>query len=270
MIGMRVPKLLSVCCAAMAITALAACAANVGTSVDSGAAGLGESGRGTAKLRGATRAPVVPVEGAGALRTGGPARTDGAPMLYFTFDDGPDPGGTDLVLDELAKTHTPATFFVLGQFMQTDAEQALVKREVAEGFSVAAHGFTHPDMKKWEEPHALAEIRRIRERIVALTGSRPTCFRPPYGSYTPAVLAAAGTENLVVQLWDIDTLDWQHPDAGYIYATIMKQLKPGAVILMHDGRGHGKVSADVVRRVVATATAQGYRFGSMCPLAKSS
>lgn len=269
MICMRVAKFLRVGCAALTLAALAACAANVGAHVEPDPAKTGAPGH-VAKAHADLGASAAPVDGAGAIRTGGPTHVDGAPMLYFTFDDGPDPGSTDLVLDELGKTHTPATFFILGQFTQTAAEQALVAREVAEGFSVTAHGFTHPDMKKWAEPHVLAEIRRIRERIVTLTGARPTCFRPPYGSYTPAVLTAAGKENLVVQLWDIDTLDWKHPDADYIYATIMKQLKPGAAILMHDGRGHGKVSAEVVRRVVAAATQQGYRFGSMCPLAKSS
>lgn len=267
MIDMRVAKSVRVCLVGIALAVLAGCAANVGAAVDPPKVTSTATSSGAAKPP-ATKASAAAVEGAGAIRLGGPTHVDGKPAIYFTFDDGPDPGSTDLVLDELEKTHTPATFFVLGQFMQTEAERALVARQVAGGFSVAAHGFKHPDMKTWTEPQVLAEIRRIRERIEALTGSRPTCMRPPYGSSSPAVLAAAGRENLVVQLWDIDTLDWQRPDPDFITTTIMKQLKPGAVILMHDGRGHGKVAAEVVRRVVAAATEQGYQFGNFCPLAK--
>lgn len=267
MIHMRSSQLIQTCGVGLALVVLGGCAAIVGSQGQPGSSPQSSSSANAASARPKAHRPAVPaVADAGQVRNTGPAETDGAPTIYLTFDDGPDPGGTDLVLDELSKTHTPATFFVLGQFMQTAAERDLIKREVSEGFSVAAHGFTHPDMKKWSEIQVLAEIRRIQQRIVALTGMQATCFRPPYGSLTPLVRQAAARENVVLQLWDVDTLDWQHPDPDYIYSTIMKQIKPGSVILMHDGRGHGKVAAEVVRRVVAAATKQGFRFGSFCPL----
>lgn len=174
--------------------------------------------------------------------------------------------GTAKVLDALTATGTPATFFVLGQFMQTAAERATIKREIADGNALGAHGFRHSDMAKWDERMALAEIRRIRQEIVAQTGMRPTCFRPPYGSTSAAVEAAAGKEAMVVQMWVIDTLDWTHPGASAMAEGILRDLKPGAVILMHDGRGNGPAAAEVVRRVVPEARRRGYTFGQLCPM----
>ncbi len=189
-------------------------------------------------------------------------------MVYLTYDDGPDPGSTDLVLNELKTLNVPATFFVLGMFMQTPQEQQLIKDEYAQGHSVSVHGFTHGDMLKWRRITVVKELNTMTSLIPQLTGATPTCFRPPYGSYGKAVLVEAKRKNLRIQLWSIDTEDWQLPGVDKMMQTISSQLVPGSVILMHDGRGHGRIASEVTRRTVALAKSRGYEFGQLCPMTK--
>ncbi len=192
----------------------------------------------------------------------------GKPMVYLTYDDGPDPGSTQHVLAMLRKHRIKGTFFVLGQFMNTAAERQTVRSEFKSGHSVSIHGINHDDLENHKAPWIANDFRTMKSVIQNLTGNVPTCMRPPGGFYTKAVLHQAKVANLRVQMWSADSRDWQGISVARQMAKIRKAWRPGVVILLHDGRGHGANAAEVSRQVIAVAQKRGYQFGQLCPMIK--
>ena len=210
----------------------------------------------------------MPPPGFSTIAFDGPETINGKPAIYLTFDDGPEPGSTNLVLDALAKTNTPATFFTIGSIISdTAASKALVKREIAQGSTVGAHGWLHLDMSKWTRAADREALTKVKNEIEKVTGLAPTCSRPPYGSYSGNLSWETSHLGMRIQRWTGDTEDWARPDPDAIMKTITKSWKPGYVILLHDGGNHGAVTAQVVPRIVAEAKKRGYVIGNnLCPM----
>ena len=124
----------------------------------------------------------------------------------ITFDDGPG-AHTGALLDTLKGLGVKATFFVLGEHVRRYPD--LIRRMVAEGHEVENHSWDHPDMRKLDE----AQRQKEMEDTVALLktlGVTPHYFRPPYGSYDPALVAQARQDGMEVVLWTHDSVDWRY------------------------------------------------------------
>ena len=159
--------------------------------------------------------------------------------VALTFDDGPDPASTPAFLDLLARRDRRATFFVLGA--QAQAAPSLLRRMVEEGHEVAVHGWRHRCTAATPPGRLVAELRAAREVVEEATGRRTWWYRPPYGVLTAeAVLACRGL-GLTPVLWTAWGRDWERsatPDR--IVSTVLRTLRPGGTILLHDTDLHGR------------------------------
>lgn len=158
----------------------------------------------------------------------GVERIDGGVAL--TFDDGPDPDGTPLVLDALDAIEARATFFMVGE--QVEANPG-VAREVAErGHEIQLHCFQH--VAHGSGPDPAEDIRRARDAIHGATGAEPTLQRPPYGRFTVESHAACIAAGLEPVYWSAWGLDWEAIDAARIAALVTPDIAAGAIVLLHD------------------------------------
>lgn len=161
--------------------------------------------------------------------------TPGAVAL--TFDDGPDPTWTPQVLALLAKVHVRATFCLIGR--QAARYPTLVRAIVAGGHTLCNHSWDHDE----QLPHRTAdrirtEMTRAQATITAASGGiAPRLFRAPGGAWSPQVEAIAASLHLTPLKWTVDPRDWSRPGAAAIVGVTIAQLRPGGVLLLHDGGG---------------------------------
>jgi peptidoglycan-N-acetylglucosamine deacetylase len=155
--------------------------------------------------------------------------------VALTFDDGPTPNSTPLILDVLERTHTPATFFVLGRYVS--AFPYLLQQEWADGFAIGYHSWDHPDMTTLSAAGVQAQFANTIAAVRDAIGPSGChwFWRPPYGSYNAFVVSQAQSFGLTTITWDVDPADWSRPGVQAIAARVLAYVHPGAIILMHDG-----------------------------------
>lgn len=166
------------------------------------------------------------------------------PDVALTFDDGPDPEGTPATLDALDQAGIRATFFLVGE--QVLAHPDLARETAARGHVVEAHCFDHTPHRILHDPEA--DLERTREAIASVVGCDVTMQRPPYGRFTRASHAACVTAGLQPIYWSAWGEDWEDIGPDRIADFVVRDLSPGAVILLHD-------SARYAHRPSARATA---------------
>jgi peptidoglycan/xylan/chitin deacetylase (PgdA/CDA1 family) len=162
----------------------------------------------------------------------------GAPhanVVALTFDDGPTPYYTPAIISYLEQTHTPATFFVLGQYAK--AYPYLIQREAADGFTIGIHTWNHPDMQTLTTSQRAWQLAATAQQLHADLGANVCLWlwRPPYGSYNGAIVAQAGTFGLTTVTWNVDPADWSQPGTMTIVNRVLANVHPGSIVLMHDG-----------------------------------
>jgi peptidoglycan/xylan/chitin deacetylase (PgdA/CDA1 family) len=157
--------------------------------------------------------------------------TDGN-RIALTFDDGPTPGVTELILDELRKRKLQATFFMIGQ--RIAAAPDLVRRLWAQGHEVGNHTFTHPKLTTLTDAQVEEEIEKTQEIMDEVLHHRAAWFRPPYGALRQNQAGLLAKRDLGIVLWSVDSQDWSQPGADKIAGTILAETKPGSIILCHD------------------------------------
>jgi peptidoglycan/xylan/chitin deacetylase (PgdA/CDA1 family) len=153
--------------------------------------------------------------------------------VALTFDDGPHPEGTPMVLEILARAGARATFFMVGE--QVVQRPSLAAEVAAAGHVVALHGYRHRLQLRLSAPAVAEDLRRGRETIGAATGTFPVWHRPPFGIYSSAGLTAVGELGLRPLLWSRWGKDWRKfttPDR--IYRRAGAGAGAGDVILLHD------------------------------------
>ena len=156
-----------------------------------------------------------------------------ASAVAITFDDGPHPEGTPMMLDLLARAGARATFFMVGE--QVARRPELAAEVAAAGHLVALHGFRHRLQLRLSGAAAREDLVRGREAIAAATGSLPVWHRPPFGIYSAPGLAAARELGLRPLLWSRWGKDWRKfTTPGRIYTRAGEGVVPGDVILLHD------------------------------------
>ena len=177
--------------------------------------------------------------------------------VALTFDDGPDQSTAD-VLTALEHARAPATFFLIGR--QIAARQALVRRELADGDAVGDHTFNHPDLTR-NPGVAATEISRTATAIRDATGGyRPCLFRAPYGAVDGPLFDLVRGMGMTTIGWDVDPRDWSSPGTDAIVDRVLDAVKPGAIVIMHDGGGPRGETVAAVPRIVAALRDRGYRL----------
>jgi peptidoglycan/xylan/chitin deacetylase (PgdA/CDA1 family) len=187
-------------------------------------------------------------------------------VVALTFDDGPDPRGTPIVLEALARAQARATFFVLGECVLR--EPGLLAQVIAAGHDVEVHGHAH-----LRHPHhARAEIEKdLQTALNALHehGIAPTRWRLPWGDLSEFSEALAKKHGLTLAGWTADSHDWRGDTAPDMLRAVEPRLEPRAVVLMHDGVGDGarrpdcRETAALIAPLVAAARARGLEPGRL-------
>ncbi len=156
------------------------------------------------------------------------AHCDLVPCVAVTYDDGPS-GFTPGILDQLAARDAAATFFVMGEKARGYADT--LARMTREGQEVEGHTWNHPHLPQLTPVQIAAQITDATRAIEAASGQDVTAFRPPYGELSPQVLTSAGMPAI---LWDVDTLDWQHPPDDVLIERAVQWPRAGSIVLQHD------------------------------------
>ncbi len=171
--------------------------------------------------------------------------------IALTFDDGPTPETSPPILNILETTHTPATFFVEGQYIQQ--WPYLLKREWHDNFAIAVHTWDHPLMSKETDTQLRHQFGDTIKEIRTILGPT-TCiwiWRPPYADYNQHVLTVAASYGLTTITWDDSSLDWTRPGVQQIIANVLGSAHPGAVVLMHDGPAQREQTAAALPAILA-------------------
>jgi len=197
----------------------------------------------------------------GAFVTHGPVHAKAAAL---TFDDAPDPRFTPQILDILARHRVRATFFIVGS--RARAHPELVRRIVREGHLIGNHSDTHALLTNKTAAGFEREIRRTDQTLLAITGRKPRFIRPPYGEISPKQTDWTARRGYIVVNWNVDAVDWRNTPSRTILANVRKQLRPGAIILLHAGGGRGQDLSGTINalpRLIAMLKKQGYRLNTL-------
>lgn len=182
-------------------------------------------------------------------------------LAVLTFDDGPFPVTTPVLLLQLRALNVPAVFFFIGR----DAleQPAIASRAAAWGMEIGNHTSTHPEMALLTPHDQAREIEQGAAQILAVTGQRPSFFRPPHGNYDAATIDAARAARQTMVLWDIDPGDWRSVPAAAIVSNVVAHAKTPAVILLHNGR---EATIEALPQIVQAFRHGGFQFVTLSEL----
>lgn len=184
---------------------------------------------------------------------------DSPKAVALTFDDGPHPAYTKKVLAVLRRFRAPATFFVLGYL--AERYPSIVKDEIKAGHVVGSHS--------WNHPHDFAQLtyrkqtKQIEDSVATLTalGAAPYLFRPPEGSFDAGVVQLADDEGLRTVMWSADTHDYRSSaTASQITRYVLSHLRPGVIVLMHDGGGDQSATVKALPDIIRGIRKRGYQL----------
>ena len=178
-------------------------------------------------------------------------------VIALTFDDGPWPKSTALILDILKRNNIKGTFFVLGQNVQNYPD--LTKRIVAEGNTIANHTWYHL-YHKMNPQTAAYEVANTSDIIFKTTGIKTDLFRPPGGIMNNGVAAYARSNKYAIIMWSSDSTDYSRPGVPRLINNIFRSAKPGGIVLMHDGGGDRSHTVKALPEVINKFRKQGYEF----------
>ena len=190
-------------------------------------------------------------------------------VLYLTFDCGYENGNTPQILDALKKHQAPATFFVVGHFLETSPD--LVKRMISEGHTVGNHTYHHPDMSKISSVGDFsAELSAVENLYQEITGeSISPYYRPPQGKYSETNLKMAKDLGYSTFFWSLAYVDWNtdaQPSHDEAFQKLLGRVHPGAVLLLHNT---SKTNAEILDELLTKFEEMGYRFQPLDELIQS-
>lgn len=184
-------------------------------------------------------------------------------VIYLTFDAGYENGCTEKILDTLKKQEVKAAFFLVGNYIQRNAD--LVRRMVEEGHIVGNHTMHHYDMSKIADKAAFSkELKDLEDLFRDTTGKElPRFYRPPQGIYSQENLAMAKELGYKTVFWSLAYVDWKNddqPSRETALAKLLPRTHPGAVILLHST---SQTNAAILDELIGKWKEMGYSFGTV-------
>lgn len=135
------------------------------------------------------------------------------------------------ILEVLKEHKVKATFFIEGKWAKEEKDYVQMIDE--QGHLIGSHAYDHPDMARLNEAEINEQINDTNEIIEAIIKKRPRWFAPPSGSFNDKVVELVDEANMETILWTVDTIDWKNPSVSVMINRVMKNIHPGATILMH-------------------------------------
>lgn len=195
-------------------------------------------------------------------------------VVYLTFDDGPHPPETERVLDVLRERGAKATFFLIGS--KVSGNEAVLRRMLEEGHALGLHTYSHAGtFPLLSFDKMLADVNEGKRSVESVAGKKISLFRPPFGVTNPTIAKVVRTLGLQTVGWSVRSFDTmfckssEHSckQSGYdwyvpVVERIMKQVRPGSVILLHD-RLDG--ASELLALLLDSLAASGYDFTRALP-----
>ncbi len=176
----------------------------------------------------------------------------------LTFDDGPDPELTPIILDILEREKIKAVFFVIGQKAEKHPE--IVTRIEEEGHLIGNHSYSHNNfMSLYSKSRLRIEIKKAQETIETITHKKTTLFRPPIGYTNPNYAKVLKEAKLHCVGWSLRSYDSIIKDPIKLANRLVKKVKPGSIILLHDNLS---VTAGTLEQFIQRAKENGIKFAS--------
>jgi peptidoglycan-N-acetylglucosamine deacetylase len=199
--------------------------------------------------------PTASVNRAWLLAEGpAPLPSSGRRLVTFTFDDGPFPETTPVVLHVLAKHHVRATFFWIGRYLDGESDRAIASRKTAlevrdAGHLIGNHTHDHARLTILSPADALAQMNDGSGSIERAVGIKPCLFRPPFGQLDDFTESVVREEGLTVVLWNIEVGDLLRDDSTAMAESLESQIDfaGGGIVLLHDIRF---TTADTLEKVL--------------------
>jgi peptidoglycan/xylan/chitin deacetylase (PgdA/CDA1 family) len=182
--------------------------------------------------------------------------------VALTYDDGPDPIWTELLLDELRETGARATFFVMSP--RAVLNRDLIAAMVADGHEIGFHCYRHVRHSEQSDGELERDLETGLHQLASV-GVEPRAWRAPWGVETEATRRLAADRGLRLWGWNLDSHDWRRDSAAAMFGALEAQggLRGGDVVLMHDGLGPGALRSSceetlgLTRRLLLAAAAAG-------------
>lgn len=176
-------------------------------------------------------------------------------VVSLTFDAAWGAEDTDRLI-EIFKTYgIQVTFFVVGEWVDKFPEE--VKKLHDAGHEVMNHSDTHPYMSKISDAERAAELDCCNDKIEAITGVRPTLFRPPYGDYSNAVIRSVDAAGMTCVQWSVDSLDWKDPTPEEMIRRVTGKVQSGDIVLFHNAAKNTPAALPAIIEYLQT---EGYTF----------
>lgn len=184
-------------------------------------------------------------------------------IIYLTFDAGFENGNTEKILDSLKKHNVKATFFLVGNYIETSPE--LVERMVEEGHTIGNHTYSHPDMSKISDEESFKkELQSLEYLYKETTGQELLkIYRPPQGKYCVSNLEMADKLGYKTIFWSLAYVDWyenKQPTKEEAFNKLLKRIHPGAIVLLHST---SKTNGDILDELLTKWEDMGYSFGEI-------
>lgn len=185
-------------------------------------------------------------------------------VVALTIDDGPHEQATPELLATLRQKQVKVTLFVLGK--NAEKNPALLAQAAADGHELGNHAYSHRFLNKINQAERTEEIERT-EKLIMAVAPKPTLLRPPGGGYNDTVVAEARRMGYSTVLWSVDTRDWQGISTDQLVKNVMSNVKPGSIILLHDGQ-YPIATSKGIGIVIDRLQAEGYRLVTVSELLK--
>lgn len=172
--------------------------------------------------------------------------------VAITFDDGPNPDYTELLLKGLKERGVTATFFLLGK--EVEKYPDIVKDIQAEGHLIGTHSYEHVNLNNLNDKAAIEQVDKTNAAIHEITGQYPEYIRPPFGCWK----CNLDYETKMIEvLWDIDPLDWKTSNSDVITERVVNKVQENDIILLHDA---SESSVKAAFKIIDELQAEGYTF----------
>jgi peptidoglycan/xylan/chitin deacetylase (PgdA/CDA1 family) len=186
--------------------------------------------------------------------------------VYLTFDDGPNPGATEPILEALAAHAVPATFFMVGNHVRQ--YPAIARRVAAASHEIGNHTQSHVKLHLKGPRRIRHELESTHAAILETTGIAPRSFRAPHGYRNPFVTPVVRRLGYRVFGWSFGVWDSAKPGTEEIRRRVRVKLRPGAIILLHDGDGYDptgdrRQTAAALPAIIQDARDLGYTFAPL-------